>query len=156
MGSHFIKETTRNTSSPTPSVPYQSHPWPPSEVSNNHTPVWAPAWQVMPPAAPAVVYPSDPYTPVTPFIPPPPGHVNSPWRSFSPVVQHPPPSNVTPYPPSPAQVPVPVPAPIQTPPRPPIHRGILCDMCDKVIEGVRHKCLDCRGMHYKSSDPSQD
>ncbi|KAJ7193347.1 hypothetical protein GGX14DRAFT_589198, partial [Mycena pura] len=30
------------------------------------------------------------------------------------------------------------------PPAPPvIHRDVVCDMCDKVIEGVRHKCLDC-------------
>nr|GAT57477.1 predicted protein [Mycena chlorophos] len=24
-----------------------------------------------------------------------------------------------------------------------VHRGIVCDVCEKVIEGVRHKCLDC-------------
>ena len=28
---------------------------------------------------------------------------------------------------------------------PVIHRGIVCDVCDKTIEGVRHKCLDCPG-----------
>ncbi|KAF8808145.1 hypothetical protein BYT27DRAFT_7338708 [Phlegmacium glaucopus] len=26
---------------------------------------------------------------------------------------------------------------------PVIHRGITCDVCNKTIEGIRHKCLDC-------------
>ncbi|KAJ7751215.1 hypothetical protein DFH07DRAFT_745724 [Mycena maculata] len=45
--------------------------------------------------------------------------------------------------------PLPVPAVTQVPeapapPAPPvIHRGVICDMCDNVIEGIRHKCLDC-------------
>ncbi|TFK41817.1 hypothetical protein BDQ12DRAFT_677209 [Crucibulum laeve] len=31
-----------------------------------------------------------------------------------------------------------------TPPPPPvIHQGVICDACDQIIEGVRHKCLDC-------------
>ena len=30
-------------------------------------------------------------------------------------------------------------------PSPVIHRGVLCDVCDKTIEGIRHKCLDCPG-----------
>ncbi|KAF9225555.1 hypothetical protein BS17DRAFT_807785 [Gyrodon lividus] len=25
----------------------------------------------------------------------------------------------------------------------PVHRGVVCDNCDKTITGVRHKCLDC-------------
>lgn len=29
------------------------------------------------------------------------------------------------------------------PPPPAIHRGVVCDNCEKTIEGVRHKCLDC-------------
>ncbi|KAJ7070776.1 hypothetical protein C8F01DRAFT_1107742 [Mycena amicta] len=27
--------------------------------------------------------------------------------------------------------------------RPVVHLGVVCDICDKVIEGIRHKCLDC-------------
>lgn len=33
-----------------------------------------------------------------------------------------------------------------TPPTPPsavVHAGVGCDVCEKTIEGVRHKCLDC-------------
>lgn len=31
-------------------------------------------------------------------------------------------------------------------PLPPvIHKGVFCDVCDKIIEGIRHKCLDCPG-----------
>lgn len=28
---------------------------------------------------------------------------------------------------------------------PVIHRNIVCDSCDKIIVGVRRKCLDCPG-----------
>ncbi|OCH89566.1 hypothetical protein OBBRIDRAFT_794149 [Obba rivulosa] len=28
-------------------------------------------------------------------------------------------------------------------PTPPVHRNILCDVCDSEIVGIRHKCLDC-------------
>jgi len=31
-------------------------------------------------------------------------------------------------------------------PSPPvIHKGVSCDVCTKIIEGIRHKCLDCPG-----------
>lgn len=30
-------------------------------------------------------------------------------------------------------------------PPPVIHKGVFCDVCNKIIEGVRHKCLDCPG-----------
>ncbi|KAJ7631253.1 hypothetical protein FB45DRAFT_917981 [Roridomyces roridus] len=33
--------------------------------------------------------------------------------------------------------------PPQVPAPPVIHRGVVCDICDDVIEGIRHKCLDC-------------
>ncbi|KAH7886025.1 hypothetical protein F5I97DRAFT_2060907 [Phlebopus sp. FC_14] len=25
----------------------------------------------------------------------------------------------------------------------PVHRGVICDSCDRTITGIRHKCLDC-------------
>ena len=28
---------------------------------------------------------------------------------------------------------------------PPVHVGIICDICESTIRGVRHKCLDCPG-----------
>lgn len=28
---------------------------------------------------------------------------------------------------------------------PVIHAGVVCDVCEATIEGVRHKCLDCPG-----------
>jgi next to BRCA1 gene 1 protein len=31
-------------------------------------------------------------------------------------------------------------------PEPVVHRGIICDVCNETITGVRHKCLDCPGM----------
>ncbi|KAL0951646.1 hypothetical protein HGRIS_008326 [Hohenbuehelia grisea] len=37
--------------------------------------------------------------------------------------------------------PVSPPVPAATPV--PIHTGVVCDACDQVIKGVRHKCLDC-------------
>ncbi|KAJ7293065.1 hypothetical protein C8J57DRAFT_1490530 [Mycena rebaudengoi] len=39
-----------------------------------------------------------------------------------------------------AQVPE---APAPPPPPPVIHFGVICDMCDNTVEGIRHKCLDC-------------
>ncbi|KAJ7651681.1 hypothetical protein DFH06DRAFT_1207790 [Mycena polygramma] len=63
------------------------------------------------------------------------------------------PANELPRAPAPvaaaALPPLPVPSVAQVPgaappPAPPvIHRGVVCDMCDNVVEGIRHKCLDC-------------
>ncbi|KAJ7040345.1 hypothetical protein C8F04DRAFT_948739 [Mycena alexandri] len=54
------------------------------------------------------------------------------------------------FPRAPAPLPpLPIPSVAQVPeapapPAPPvIHRGVLCDVCDSVVEGIRHKCLDC-------------
>jgi hypothetical protein len=32
-----------------------------------------------------------------------------------------------------------------------VHTGVVCDVCETVIHGIRHKCLDCPGM---TSSPS--
>lgn len=29
------------------------------------------------------------------------------------------------------------------PSEPPVHRNIICDMCNREVVGIRHKCLDC-------------
>ena len=39
-------------------------------------------------------------------------------------------------------------------PRPvelPVHIGVVCDVCESTIRGVRHKCLDCPGRKHLSS-----
>jgi hypothetical protein len=36
-------------------------------------------------------------------------------------------------------------------PSDPIHRGIICDGCERAIAGVRHKCLDCRDFDFCTS-----
>ncbi|KAF7307203.1 hypothetical protein MIND_00513900 [Mycena indigotica] len=70
--------------------------------------------------------------------PPPPPMWTPPSQTYSPVYTFgtatPRPNNVTPA--VPPATTAPVPAPV-------IHRGVVCDICDKVIEGIRHKCLDC-------------
>jgi hypothetical protein len=46
----------------------------------------------------------------------------------------------------PPSSPTPAPSPISnTAPPPLVHIGVICDMCEKTIVGVRHKCLDCPG-----------
>ncbi|KAF7337477.1 hypothetical protein MSAN_02220700 [Mycena sanguinolenta] len=96
-----------------------------------------PAWQ------PSMIPPPPQlqgYSPIYPFQMQPPQAI--PFLPGKELPRAPAPPAAAPLPPVPAQVPT-VPAP--PPPAPPvIHRGIICDMCDKVgIEGIRHKCLDC-------------
>lgn len=86
-------------------------------------------------------YPFGAPTPVIPFIPP--HTVFSPATSLpdSPVIPQ-----ATPTAPVHAPMTSGPQAPIVAPPPPPvIHQGIVCDMCNRTIEGVRHKCLDCPG-----------
>ncbi|KAJ7161311.1 hypothetical protein C8R43DRAFT_881257 [Mycena crocata] len=111
-------QSSTTSAAPLPRAPLPWASWPP-------TPQWTPPQQGYSP-----IYPFGAPTPVLPFIP---------ARDLPTVT----PAAAAPLPPLPvpsvAQVPE---AP--TPPAPPvIHRGVLCDMCDNVVEGIRHKCLDC-------------
>lgn len=49
---------------------------------------------------------------------------------------------------------LPAPPPLDTPRvvvHPPVvHDGVICDKCNKTIEGVRRKCLDCPGIDQRS------
>ncbi|KAJ7786588.1 hypothetical protein B0H16DRAFT_1490973 [Mycena metata] len=102
----------------------------PSGIGMTPTP-WA-AWQ---PLTPQWTPPQQGYTPVYPF------GLQAP--QITPFI----PDN---FPRAPAPLPpLPVPSVAQVPeapapPAPPvIHRGVVCDGCDNVVEGIRHKCLDC-------------
>ncbi|KAJ7246253.1 hypothetical protein B0H12DRAFT_761399 [Mycena haematopus] len=95
---------------------------------------WA-AWQqsMMPPQLQGYspIYPFQTQPQVSPFVP------------GNELPRAPAPAAAAPLPPLPvpsvAQVPT-----ASAPPAPPvIHRGVVCDMCDNVVEGIRHKCLDC-------------
>ncbi|KAJ7492359.1 hypothetical protein FB451DRAFT_1022268 [Mycena latifolia] len=88
-------------------------------------------WATPPQQGYSPVYPFGAPTPVQPFIP------------ASDLPRAPAPPAAAPLPPLPVPAVAQVPE-APTPPAPPvIHRGVVCDMCDNVVEGIRHKCLDC-------------
>lgn len=33
----------------------------------------------------------------------------------------------------------------------PVHTGVVCDVCESTIRGIRHKCLDCPGTEHLSA-----
>ncbi|KAJ7897138.1 hypothetical protein B0H14DRAFT_392785 [Mycena olivaceomarginata] len=124
MAPHIMKKEvcaacpleTQPSMGPTPWATWQpSIAWTPPQQQQGYSPI----------------YPFGMHPQITPFVP-----ANELPRAPAPVAAAPlPPLPV----PSVAQVPL---AP--APPAPPvIHRGVVCDMCDNVIEGIRHKCLDC-------------
>ncbi|RDB28832.1 hypothetical protein Hypma_015902 [Hypsizygus marmoreus] len=128
LGSHLL-----NPASPAPPLQPLSLPsWPPTRSIY-------PPWTASMPSLPTC-HNNQAYTfrygasspPVEPFIPPlrVPSPVSSPERSFnvSTIRSQHPGRPVTPPPP---------------PPPPIIHQGVICDMCEATIEGIRHKCLDC-------------
>ncbi|KAJ7170143.1 hypothetical protein C8R46DRAFT_896701 [Mycena filopes] len=96
------------------------------------TPAPWPAWQ---PPTPQWTPPQQGYTPIYPF-----GYQAPQITPFIP-------GNDLPRAPAAASLPVPSVAQVPEAPAPPappvIHRGVLCDVCDSVVEGIRHKCLDC-------------
>ncbi|KAJ7109944.1 hypothetical protein C8R44DRAFT_883963 [Mycena epipterygia] len=113
-----------------PRMPAWSVPLPPSAQWTTPSTQWTPSLQGYSP-----IYPFGAPTPVMPFIP-----ASDLPKAPAPVAV------AAPLPPLP---PLPVPAVAQVPeapapPAPPvIHRGVICDACDNIVEGIRHKCLDC-------------
>lgn len=140
---HRMNVTTPDMSSQRlfPPVQFQSSPWhpvPPNWTYNYnhpHNPSWASAPQ------PAFYnQQADSVTSQSPFIPPL-SKLSGPDSSPPEPSIEVPPTNL--HPPEPE----PEPTPPAVPPPPVIHQGIVCDMCEMVIEGVRHKCLDCPGAY---------
>ncbi|KAJ7103265.1 hypothetical protein B0H15DRAFT_767366 [Mycena belliarum] len=75
------------------------------------------------------------YSPAYPF--------GTPATTLFPGANAPAPAAPAPLPPLPVPAVAQVPEAAAPPAPPVIHRGVVCDMCDNVVEGIRHKCLDC-------------
>ncbi|KAJ7675344.1 hypothetical protein B0H17DRAFT_1081087 [Mycena rosella] len=104
-----------------PFAPWSSLPL--SSVAAGSSAQWTPAQQC--------------YNPVYPFGGP------TPFIPETDLPRAPAPAVAAPLPPLPVPAVAQVPE-APAPPAPPvIHRGVICDMCDNVVEGIRHKCLDC-------------
>ncbi|KAF8899092.1 hypothetical protein BD779DRAFT_1486970 [Infundibulicybe gibba] len=133
MTRHDPDSTTESRNAPRalPAVPMSPPSWP----------SWAPPLPPPPPPFNSLIqpfFPPNPVTPMIPFVPPqsvfvPPRNLPEPPRLSAESNIHPAADTIDS---APARVRTP-------PPPPPIHLGILCDLCKNIIEGVRHKCLDC-------------
>jgi hypothetical protein len=142
---------------PLPLRPYQSPlmPTPPYVWPQPNTgPVTPPLTRpfIPTPTASFAPPPGAPQAPMTFLGNPPP---RMPYPAFQPIPHLPPIHPIPPIPRVPAFVPPPPPPPppvlrVPTPEpnvsrSPAIHLGITCDVCNRTVVGIRHKCLDCPG-----------
>jgi hypothetical protein len=71
-----------------------------------------------------------------------------PVKQFTPSADWMAPTPPAPTPPAPTPPAAPT-ATVHAAPEPVVHKGIVCNMCTKIVVGVRHKCLDCAGATIK-------
>ncbi|KAJ6575392.1 hypothetical protein B0H19DRAFT_1254950 [Mycena capillaripes] len=126
MAPHILKKEFC-AACPAEAQPPRMAAWPTWQPPMSYNALWTPP----PQQGYSPIYPFGMQPQITPFIP------------ADELPRAPAPAAAAPLPPLPVPSVAQVPS-APAPPAPPvIHRGVVCDMCDTVVEGIRHKCLDC-------------